>query len=137
MSVLYFSHSGKPLSLFPFNLVTSYPVLETPLKGYLFRENFSPSHIYIEARLPYCCCVVTKLCLTLLQPTRLLCPWDFPGKNAGVGCHFPLLGIFPIQGLNSCRLHWQADSLLLGYQGSPWAFLLPTLILIPLNFNPS
>ena len=22
-----------------------------------------------------------------LQPTRLLCPWDFPGKNTGVGCH--------------------------------------------------
>ena len=25
-----------------------------------------------------------------LQPTRLLCPWDFPGKNIGVGCHFLL-----------------------------------------------
>ena len=24
------------------------------------------------------------------QPTRLLCPWDSPGKNIGVGCHFPL-----------------------------------------------
>ena len=24
------------------------------------------------------------------QPTRLLCPWDPPGKNTGVGCHFPL-----------------------------------------------
>ena len=23
-------------------------------------------------------------------PTRLLCPWDPPGKNTGVGCHFPL-----------------------------------------------
>ena len=22
-----------------------------------------------------------------LQPTRLLCPWDFPGKSTGVGCH--------------------------------------------------
>ena len=22
-----------------------------------------------------------------LQPTRLLCPWDSPGKNTGVGCH--------------------------------------------------
>ena len=22
-----------------------------------------------------------------LQPSRLLCPWDFPGKNSGVGCH--------------------------------------------------
>ena len=24
------------------------------------------------------------------QPTRLRRPWDFPGKNTGVGCHFPL-----------------------------------------------
>ena len=23
-----------------------------------------------------------------LQPTRLLCPWDFPGKSTGVGCHY-------------------------------------------------
>ena len=22
------------------------------------------------------------------QPTRLPCPWDYPGKNTGVGCHF-------------------------------------------------
>ena len=22
-----------------------------------------------------------------LQPTRLVCPWDFPGKSTGVGCH--------------------------------------------------
>ena len=22
-----------------------------------------------------------------LRPTRLLCPWDFPGKSTGVGCH--------------------------------------------------
>ena len=24
------------------------------------------------------------------QPTRLTCPWDSPGKNTGVGCHFLL-----------------------------------------------
>ena len=30
-----------------------------------------------------------------LQPPRLLCPWDFWGKNTGVGYHFPLQGIFP------------------------------------------
>ena len=36
-----------------------------------------------------------------LQPARLLCPWDSPGKNTGVGCHFLLLGIFPTQELNS------------------------------------
>ena len=28
----------------------------------------------------------------------LLGPWDFPGKNTGVGCHSLLQGIFPTQG---------------------------------------
>ena len=32
-----------------------------------------------------------------LKPTRLLCSWDFSGKNAGVGCHFLLQRIFPTQ----------------------------------------
>ena len=27
------------------------------------------------------------------QPTRLLCPWDSPGKNTGVGCHFLFQGM--------------------------------------------
>ena len=27
-----------------------------------------------------------------LQPTSLLCPWDFPGKITGMGCHFLLWG---------------------------------------------
>ena len=35
-----------------------------------------------------------------LQPTRLLCPWDSPGKNTGAGCHFLLQGLFPTQGSN-------------------------------------
>ena len=42
----------------------------------------------------------------------------FLGKNTGVGCHFPLQGIFPTQGSNPCLLHWQADSLPLSHQGS-------------------
>ena len=35
-----------------------------------------------------------------LQPARLLCPWDSPGKNPRVGFHFLLQGIFPTQGSN-------------------------------------
>ena len=38
-----------------------------------------------------------------LQPARVLCPWDSPGKNPGVGCNFLLQGIFPTQDLgNNC-----------------------------------
>ena len=40
-----------------------------------------------------------------LQPARLLCPWDSPGKNTGVGIHSFLLEIFPTQGLNLGLLH--------------------------------
>ena len=39
------------------------------------------------------------------QPTRLLCPWDSPGKNTGVGCHALLQGIFLTQELNPCLLN--------------------------------
>ena len=35
-----------------------------------------------------------------LQPARLPCPWDFPGKNNGVGCHFLIQGIFSNHGSN-------------------------------------
>ena len=52
-----------------------------------------------------------------LLPTRLLCPWDFPGKNTEVACHFLLQRIFPTQGSYPCLLcllcllTWQAGSL--------------------------
>ena len=58
-----------------------------------------------------------------LQPTRLLHPWNFPGKSTGMGCHFLLQGIFPTQGMNlvlpHCRQmllppekaeHWRIDA---------------------------
>ena len=37
--------------------------------------------------------------------TRLLCPWDFSGKNTRVDCHFLLQGIFPTQESNLGLLH--------------------------------
>ena len=59
-------------------------------------------------------CSIAQWCPTLwphgLQPTRLLCPWDFPNKNTEVGCHFLLQGFFPIQGSNLHVLHWHEDS---------------------------
>ena len=62
-------------------------------------------------------CVSAQSCPTLCDPTDrtargyspwLLCPWDSPGKNTGVVCHFPLQGIFQTQGSNwhlLCPLH--------------------------------
>ena len=41
-----------------------------------------------------CCCAASVVSDSVRphrrQPTRLPCPWDSPGKNTGVGCHFLL-----------------------------------------------
>ena len=39
------------------------------------------------------------------KTNSLLCPWNFPVKNTGLGCHFLLRGIFPTQRLNPGLLH--------------------------------
>ena len=66
-----------------------------------------------------------------LQPhglylARLLSPWNFPGKNTGLGCHFLLQEIFPTQGSNPhllCLLHWQMDSLPLVPSGNRLSYV--------------
>ena len=66
--------------------------------------------------------LVAQSCLTLrphgLSPTRLLCPWDFPGNNTGEGCHFLLQGIFLTQGSNLGLLHCRQILYCLSHQGS-------------------
>ena len=66
---------------------------------------------------------VAQSCPTLCDPmdcsiTRFLCPWDFPGKNTGVGCHFLLQEIFPTQGLNPGLPHCRQTLYRLSQQGS-------------------
>ena len=101
-----------------------------------------PSHCQgqnIQTTLLACCsyCLVTRSCLTLLwphglKPARLLCPWDFTGKNIGVSCHFYFLlqGIFLTQGLKShlllCRWIFYCWATLLA-QFNPVAQSCPTL----------
>ena len=58
-----------------------------------------------------------------LQPTRLLCPWDFPGKSTGVGCHcllrFNLLGVtIKVQGFKLQEIR-QKTKCTIGY----WKFV--------------
>ena len=53
-----------------------------------------------------------------LQSARLLCLWNFPGQNTGMGCHFLLWGIFLTQGSNLHLLrllHLQMSSLSLSH----------------------
>ena len=54
-----------------------------------------------------------------LYPTRLLCPWNFPGKSTGVGSHFLLQGIFPTQGSNLGLPHCRQTLYHLSHQGIP------------------
>ena len=54
-----------------------------------------------------CVCLCVHVHPTLHNPVdcgppRLFCPWNFPGKNTGVGCLFLLQGILPTQGLIPC-----------------------------------
>ena len=44
-------------------------------------------------------------------------PWDFQGKNTGVGCHFLLQGIFPTQGSNPGLLHCRQTIYCLSFLG--------------------
>ena len=51
-----------------------------------------------------CMCMLSSIqlfaTLCTVYPTRLLCPWDSPAKNTGVGCHALLQRILLTQGLN-------------------------------------
>ena len=61
------------------------------ISGKVKWDNICTEHYYVVWLLSH---------VQLITPwtTRLLCPWDSPGKNAEVGCHFLLQGIFLTQG---------------------------------------
>ena len=67
--------------------------------------------------------LVTQSCQTLqphgLWATRLLCPWNSPGKNTGVGSHSLCQGIFPIQGWNPGLSYCRQILYHLTHQGKP------------------
>ena len=64
-----------------------------------------------------CVCILTRSVVSdSVTPWTVACqaPLSVGFKNTGVGCHFLLQEIFPIQGSNSpllLLLHWQAGSL--------------------------
>ena len=75
----------------------------------------------LSAKSRHCVCAKSlQLCSTLCDPMDRSplgspCPWDFPGKNTGVGYHFLLQGIFPTQGLNPhllCHRYWHGSFLI-------------------------
>ena len=60
--------------------------------------------------------------------TKLLHPWDFQGKSTGVGCHFLLHGIFPMQGSNPGLSHCRQTLYRLGHQGSALMFIIVPIV---------
>ena len=108
------------------------PRLVSYLKMQVYNESacctITPSTtptIFTQFMLPvmfcYCCSIMSDSCNPMdCSLARLLCPWNFPAKNTGVGCHFLLQGIFPTRGSNLLLLdllHWQVDSLPLAPPG--------------------
>ena len=71
-----------------------------------------------------------------LQSTRLLHPWDLPGKSTRVGCHFLLQGIFLTQGSNLGHPHCRQMLYHLSYQGSHRGPLLTVMLQGEIVFIP-
>ena len=69
-------------------------------------------------------CLVAQSCSTPCSPTDCSLPdssvhGDSPSMNTEVGCHAPLLRIFPTQGSNPGLLHCRQILYCLNHQGSP------------------
>ena len=103
---------------------------------------------------PVCVCYISTGVSDFATPwtltARLVCPWDSPGKNAGVGDHALLQGIFPTQGSNPlllCLLYRQAGSLPRVPPGKPYSNYKRniafngsrgapvTCVMFPINYN--
>ena len=101
----------------PFGYLAYFPHFENAKRSFFFlfyqicqaltRKSIQIQYISMKLQ---CLVLSRSVVFDSLQPhglrhTRLLCPWDFPGKNTGVGWHFLLQGIFPTQGSNLGLLH--------------------------------
>ena len=78
------------------------------------------SEVLVDIRLSCRACNQSYLILWKpldCSPDRLLCPWDFSGKNTGV-LSFPPPGDLPDPGIEPASPAWQANSLPLSHQGS-------------------
>ena len=97
-----------------------YPCLGNPMDRGAWRETYHQNRIFFsltgDMRAVLSCFSHVQLFATLwtIQPARLLCPWDSPGKNTEVDCLAFLHRIFLTQESNLrllCLLHWQVSSL--------------------------
>ena len=87
--------------------------LPVTIRRALLLEGMRPLAVWVRSCVLSCSLVFDSLWPHRPQPTRFFCPWDFPGKNTRVGCHFLLQGLFLTQEsilhLMHCRqilYHW-------------------------------
>ena len=85
------------------NLITPCRVL-THLFRHFRGASFTVGVLALKMCMLSCSFVSNSLQAHGQQPARLLCPWDLPGKNTGVGCHFLLKGTFLTQVLKPTGL---------------------------------
>ena len=89
-------------------LFFSFEVTFLPLLFFkqISRLCFSVDIVYEKSKVVQSCPILCNP-MDCSPPGSFLHPWDFPGKNTGVGCHFLLQGIFLTQeskpGLPRCR----------------------------------
>ena len=119
MDTLTSSHLGHLswATAWPWSARLLIPTNDTPASR---PAHFWSIHPSAEYNTVLCCvCQVAGVISDSLRPrglqlASLFCPWNSPGKNTGVGCHFLLQGVFLIWGSNPhllYLLHWQASSL--------------------------
>ena len=105
-----------------YNLKRNHPKVDKILK------KVTKSYIYFVFSRKYlitvwkCESISHSVVSSFLQPhgwwtARLLCPWNSPGKNIGVHCHFLLQRVFLTQGSNPGLLHFWQTSYSLSHQG--------------------
>ena len=84
------------------NSMHSYEISQNWLISFHVHIGVSTTALIPQKHLVMCVCSVVQSCPTLCNPTRLLCPWGFPGKNNGMSFHF-LLQISDGQLLNESK----------------------------------
>jgi len=98
------------------------PLIKATSFGILTMAGHSEAVLWLQSELGVCVQLFSHGWLFATPwtvPARLLCPWNFPDKNTGVGCHFFLRGNLPNSGIEPESLAspaLQADSLPLCHQ---------------------
>ena len=110
-------HSGQNHAIYYYGLASNTSVQPKATKAY-WENHLGIMEFIIRGVSVSCSVMPDSLLLHGLQPTRLLCPWDFPDKDTRVDCRFLLQGIFPTQGSNLGLPHCRQILYQLSYKGS-------------------